>query len=110
MPRSAIRPFWEPGQGARTHNGWHTRHLTPDGRDQVWEQDDFWLLSPAALRTLLDCDKCEISSENNLFHILRTWLAKVCDLLVSLSPPLRRCVWTHATLVAIRTGKSGKAN
>ncbi|ELR13120.1 uncharacterized protein ACA1_098170 [Acanthamoeba castellanii str. Neff] len=44
--------------------------------DKVWEQDDFWQLSPAALRTLLDCDKCEISSENNLFHVLRTWLAK----------------------------------
>lgn len=23
MPRSAIRPFWEPGQGAHTYNGWH---------------------------------------------------------------------------------------
>lgn len=44
--------------------------------DKVWEQDDFWQLSPVALRTLLDCDKCEISSENNLFHVLRTWLAK----------------------------------
>jgi hypothetical protein len=75
----------------------------------VWEQDDFWQLSPAALRTLLDCDKCEISSENNLFHILRTWLAKVCDLLVSLSLSLLLFA-AHATLVAIRTGKSGKAN
>jgi hypothetical protein len=88
-----------------------TTRLTPAGRDQVWEQDDFWQLSPAALRTLLDCDKCEISSENNLFHVLRTWLAKVCyHLVFSLSSSLRRCVSTHATLVAIRTRKSGKAN
>lgn len=41
----------------------------------MWEQPEVWQLSPMALSTLLECDKCEISSENDLFHILRKWLS-----------------------------------